>query len=290
MDKHTRITKAWIPAFAGMEVYLRLMRLHQPVGSWLLLWPCWWSVALAGGRDPFMYLLFALGAVAMRSAGCIINDMFDRRLDRQVERTRNRPLASGAIGMWRASLLLACLLLVALWVALLLGREVMLWSCAALPLVVAYPLMKRITWWPQLFLGLTFNWGALVGWVAVRGEIAWPAVILYAACAFWTLGYDTIYAHQDTIDDAKIGVKSTALRLEKFTKPFVLVCYAIFALLFFLVVQPEKWPLFFMVCMALHLLWQVVVVRLDMPSSCKKTFSSNALIGWLPFFAILLTL
>jgi 4-hydroxybenzoate polyprenyltransferase len=269
--------------------YLRLMRLHQPVGIWLLLWPCWWSIALAHGTDPLVYALFALGAVVMRAAGCIINDMFDRDFDRQVERTKTRPLASGEISMRQASWLLAFLLAVALGVAAALGKMVVLWSLASLPLVALYPLMKRITWWPQCFLGLTFNWGALVGWVAVQGDIGWPAIILYAACVFWTLGYDTIYAHQDKIDDAKIGVKSTALRLGKYTKPFVFACYALFAALFYLVVQPDRWALFCMVFMVLHLLWQVGMVRLDMPSSCKKTFATNALMGWLAMASITLT-
>jgi 4-hydroxybenzoate polyprenyltransferase len=268
--------------------YLRLMRLHQPVGIWLLLWPCWWSVALAGGRDPLIYLLFALGAVAMRSAGCIINDMMDRDFDKAVERTKMRPLASGELSMRQAGVLLALLVVVAFGVALCLGSAVVLWSLASLPLVAAYPLMKRITWWPQLFLGFTFNWGALVGWVAVRGELAQPAILLYIACIFWTLGYDTIYAHQDIKDDAKVGVKSTARKLGRLTKPFVLVCYVLFAGIFYVLAMPEKWALFCLLCGVMHLVWQVLLVRLGNPVSCKKIFSTNALLGWLFLISILI--
>lgn len=226
----------------------------------------------------------------MRSAGCIINDMLDRKLDARVERTKVRPLASGEISMRGAALLLLLLLCLAGVVAVLLGKKVLIWSLLSLPLVAAYPLMKRITWWPQLFLGITFNWGALVGWVAVRGEVAWSAVMLYVACIFWTLGYDTIYAHQDTIDDAKVGVKSTALRLGRFTKIFVLGCYALFAGLLYALLPWERWVLFFLLCVSLHLLWQVWVVRLDIPNSCKKTFVTNSYLGWLVWAAILPTI
>lgn len=265
------------------------MRLHQPVGIWLLLWPCWWSLAFAGERQWLLYVVFALGAVVMRAAGCIINDMHDREFDAQVERTKNRPLASGEVSMREAFVLLALLLAMGGAVAIFLGKAVLIWSLASLPLVVTYPLMKRITWWPQLFLGLTFNWGALLGAVAVHGAVTQQALLLYAACVFWTLGYDTIYAHQDKQDDAKIGVKSTARRLGCFTKPFVFACYALFAGVFFLLVQPERWTMVLMICTALHLLWQVVAVNLELPGSCRKTFASNAVMGWLLFGAILLT-
>ena len=279
----------------AMSSYLRLMRLHQPVGIWLLLWPCWWSLALASPGFPSLRLLilFALGAVVMRSAGCIINDMVDREIDRQVERTKTRPLASGALSMFQASLLLAVLLFIALIIALLLGKTVLLWSAAALLPVALYPWMKRITWWPQLFLGLTFNWGALVGWVAVRGEIEAPALWLYTACVCWTLGYDTIYAHQDKIDDEAIGVKSTARLWGARTKPFLAVCYAVFIMLFCisLLQTTATLPLAAWACIAmavLHLFWQIYAVKLDQGASCKKIFKSNITLGTLFFTATLL--
>jgi len=266
--------------------YLRLMRIHQPVGTWLLLWPCWWAAALAGA-DIRIYALLAAGAFLMRSAGCIINDICDREFDTQVERTRMRPLASGEISMFEASALLALLLSLSLLLALTLGMKVVLWSLASIPLVILYPLMKRITWWPQMFLGLTFNWGALVGYVAVTGAVSPSAFLLYIACIFWTLGYDTIYAHQDIKDDAKAGVHSTARLFGEHSKIFVFLFYAIFASIFFSAVRPQEWGLFFFALMAMHLAWQVLFVRLDAPSSCKKTFSTNALMGWLALLCII---
>lgn len=265
--------------------YVRLMRLHQPVGIWLLLWPCWWSLALAsdGFPDIIMLTLFALGALVMRSAGCIINDIADRDFDRQVERTRARPLASGELTLRQAILLLTALLFLSLIVAVMLGASVVLWAALSLPLVATYPLMKRITWWPQLFLGLTFNWGALIGWVAMQGEIEWPAMILYAGGVFWTLGYDTIYAHQDKKDDARIGVKSTALRLGNKTKPVIFVFYTLSALLW-LMAGAEA---LLLVPVYAHFLWQILTVDLSSPVSCLSRFKSNMWLGLLIFIAFL---
>ena len=184
-----------------------LARWDRPIGTWLLLWPCWWAVALAPGwPDLKLLALFAIGAVAMRGAGCVINDLADRDLDARVERTRHRPLASGRLTTGEALAFLALQLLVGLLVLLSFNRFTILLGLASLPLVIVYPLMKRVTWWPQAFLGVTFNWGALVGWSAVTGDLAAPALTLYVAGFLWTLGYDTIYAHQDKADDAVIGV------------------------------------------------------------------------------------
>jgi 4-hydroxybenzoate polyprenyltransferase len=267
-----------------LNPYFRLMRLHQPVGVWLLLWPCWWSLALAspGLPSPALMALFAVGALAMRSAGCIVNDMADRDFDRQVERTSSRPLASGALGMRQAATLLALLLLVSCGVAALLGRPVFAWSAAALPLVAAYPFMKRITWWPQLFLGLTFNWGALLGWVAVRGAVEPAALCLYIGGVFWTLGYDTIYAHQDKRDDARIGVKSTALRLGGATKLAVRLFYVLAVILWAIAGIRAQANLFYFATLALaqvHFGWQVCSVDLDSPASARKVFASNVMLG-----------
>jgi 4-hydroxybenzoate polyprenyltransferase len=212
-----------------LNSYLRLIRLHQPTGIWLLLWPCWWGVLLAGAGAPSLRLLvlFGVGAVVMRGAGCIVNDWWDRDFDRQVERTRARPLASGELTVRQAGLMLTVLLSIALLIALQLPRVDMEFAAASLVLVVLYPLMKRITWWPQAFLGLTFNWGALMGYAAVRGQVEAPALLLYAAGFFWTLGYDTIYAFQDMRDDARAGVKSTALRLGSHSRTALWVFYAL---------------------------------------------------------------
>ncbi len=273
--------------------FFRLMRLHQPVGIWLLLWPCWWSVSMASGGSPPLSLLalFAAGAVFMRSAGCIINDICDREFDRQVERTRNRPLASGEVSVAQAIMLLGILLALALLVAIALGQAVMVWAILSLPLVAAYPLMKRVSWWPQLFLGLTFNWGALMGWAAVGGTVQWPAFALYLGGMFWTLGYDTIYAHQDMIDDAKIGVKSSALRLGNHTKTAVTIFYALAVLCWAFAGYGAGAGLWFyaaLLFVQFHLFWQVIHVRLNSPDSCKSVFKSNIWLGAILFVGTLI--
>lgn len=270
-----------------LSPYLRLMRLHQPVGIWLLLWPCWWSLALANETSPAVFALFALGAVLMRAAGCIINDMADRRLDAQVERTKNRPLASGELSMRQAAALLSLLLALAFAVALALGPAALLWAVLALPLVALYPFMKRISWWPQLFLGLTFNWGALMGWAAVRGTVEWPAVALYIGGVFWTLGYDTIYAHQDKADDARAGVKSTALRLGRRSRPAIAAFYAA-ALGFWLLVGGASGAYYLgLFAVSLHFFWQIRTVDFADPLSCRRIFRSNAALGALMLAGIL---
>lgn len=275
-----------------LSPYLRLMRLHQPVGIWLLLWPCWWSATLASFAVPLpkTLFLFALGAILMRSAGCVVNDIIDRDLDKHVERTRLRPLASGELSIRQAFVLLFILCLLSLTVAMMLGIEVTSWAAASLILIVAYPWMKRITWWPQLFLGLTFNWGALLGWVAVAGEVTTPALWIYAGGIFWTLGYDTIYAHQDKADDRKVGIKSTALRLGDRTKRFVRIFYTISIIFWGLAGYTGSNNILFYSFLALswlHLNWQVSSVDLDNPDSCKRVFKSNAWFGALVFFAFL---
>jgi 4-hydroxybenzoate polyprenyltransferase len=271
-----------------MSSYLRLMRLHQPVGIWLLLWPCWWSLALAShGLPPLrLLLLFALGAIFMRSAGCIINDIADREFDKQVERTKTRPLASGEISLGAAITLLLLLLSAGLGVTLALGPVVMLWAVLSLPLIIMYPLMKRISWWPQLFLGFTFNWGALMGWAAVAGTVGLPAILLYSGGIFWTLGYDTIYAHQDKADDARVGVKSTALRLGKNTKRAVGIFYLATVIFWTLAgwSAGKGMGLFAALALAeLHFCWQLCKVNLDDPASCRRVFMSNIWLGALVF-------
>jgi 4-hydroxybenzoate polyprenyltransferase len=213
--------------------YLHLVRFYQPVGTLLLLFPCWWGglAATKEGINLSLLALFGVGAFAMRGAGCIVNDMWDRKIDAQVERTKHRPLASGAVSMREATLLL--LILLSVGASVLVSLPPVVWKIAlySLPLVVLYPLMKRFFPLPQLFLGLTFNWGILVGWVAVKGTIDLAPLILYAAAVFWTLGYDTIYACQDAADDKKLGVHSAALTFGRHTRVAVNTCYGIFALL-----------------------------------------------------------
>lgn len=268
------------------------MRLHQPTGIWLLMWPCWWSVTLASFAlpRPEILALFAVGAVIMRGAGCIINDIADRKIDAQVKRTRLRPIASGEISVKQAAGLLIALLFIALAIALALGEKVVVWAALSLVFVATYPWMKRITWWPQFFLGLTFNWGVLLGWVAVTGSIDIPALWLYAGGVFWTLGYDTIYAHQDKNDDRRIGVKSTALLLGGNTKRALKIFYALAMACWVIAGYMAGSGILFFSLLAfawMHLHWQVSSVDLDAPNSCRKVFISNTSFGWLLFLACL---
>ena len=215
----------------ALRPYARLARLDRPIGTWLLLFPCWWSIALAS-PDPlspgtvWLFALFGVGALVMRGAGCTYNDICDREFDGRVARTRDRPLPSGEVSMGAARVFLAAQLALGLAILLSLDGFAILLGVASLVLVFTYPLMKRVTFWPQFVLGLTFNWGALLGWAAVRGRLDWASALLYAGGIFWTLGYDTIYAHQDRRDDAGAGVKSSARALGPGSKPWLTAFYA----------------------------------------------------------------
>jgi 4-hydroxybenzoate polyprenyltransferase len=274
-----------------LRPYAVLARWDRPIGSWLLLLPGWWALALAPGwPDLRLVALFALGAVAMRGAGCVINDLIDRDLDARVERTRQRPLASGRLGVSQALAFLALQSLVGALVLLAFKRFAIVLALASLPLIVIYPLMKRITWWPQAFLGITFNWGALVGWAAATGELAAPALLLYAAGFFWTLGYDTIYAHQDKTDDALIGIKSTARRLGAATPRWLWGFYGVtLALLAAAGWSATLGPGFYLLLVAVagHFAWQIRTLELDDPRSCLRRFRSNRDLGLLVCLAIL---
>lgn len=221
----------WLDRFLPVEAkpYTRLMRLDRPIGIWLLLLPCFWGVALAGRGFPDLILmfLFSVGAIVMRGAGCVINDLWDQRLDKQVERTKTRPLASGQISVTQALVFLSFLLATGFAVLLCFNSETIIWGLASMLLVVSYPFMKRVTWWPQLFLGLAFNWGALLGWISVHESVGLAAISLYLAGVFWTLGYDTIYAYQDIADDEKAGIKSTARLFGRDAKKWVSMFYLV---------------------------------------------------------------
>jgi 4-hydroxybenzoate polyprenyltransferase len=276
---------------AGLLPYIRLARLDRPIGTWLLLFPGWWAIALAADDWPNwrLMLLFAVGAVAMRGAGCTLNDIVDRDFDARVARTRTRPIASGTVGLRQAAAFLALLLAVGAAILVTLTPLAMLLGVAVLLLVATYPFMKRITYWPQFFLGLNFNWGALMGWAAVTGDLAPPALLLYAGGIFWTLGYDTIYAHQDKEDDVLIGVKSSALALGAATRPAL---YAFFAAAIVLwgaasLAAGLAWP--FWPCLALaalQLAWQAATVRIDDPADCLAKFRANRWTGWLMLLGI----
>jgi 4-hydroxybenzoate polyprenyltransferase len=273
-----------------LRPYASLMRLDRPIGAWLLFWPGAWAVALAGfGAHGLRLILWlGLGAWAMRSAGCVYNDMVDRKLDAQVERTRLRPLASGRASFVGAMVTLALLGLIGLVVLLQLQRTAQIVALASLLPVAAYPYMKRITWWPQAWLGLVFSWAALVGWPAVTGDIPLACVLLYAGAICWVIGYDTIYALQDREDDALVGVKSSALALGRHARAgiaiFYLLALASWAAALWRV-RPDGLSLVALAPMAVHLLWQVAALKPD--DNALATFRSNRFAGLLMFLACL---
>ena len=277
-----------------LRPYLRLMRADRPVGVWLLFIPCLWGLALAAaegfGAPALLYYaaLMGVGSYAMRSAGCAYNDIVDRDIDAKVERTALRPIPSGAVSVKQAWALLAGLCLVGLVVLLQFNPFTIMTGAASLALVAAYPFMKRITWWPQAWLGLTFNWGALVGYAAATGTLGPAAVALYAAGVFWTLGYDTVYAHQDTEDDMLIGVKSSALRLGERTRPWLAGFYAATVFLFALAGWLIGASAVFFAALApaaLHLAWQVRKLDIRDSHNCLTVFKSNRDAGLLLLLA-----
>ncbi|MGE0408041.1 MAG: 4-hydroxybenzoate octaprenyltransferase [Amphiplicatus sp.] len=290
----------WVDRFAPQAVkpYLRLMRADRPIGTWLLLIPCWQGLALAAaggaaslGEVSWFAALFAFGAVAMRGAGCAYNDIVDRDIDAKVARTAMRPLPSGQIRLRAASAFLTALTLAGFVILLQFNPFTVFLGLASLALVAAYPFMKRITWWPQVWLGLTFNWGALMGWAAIEAELAPAAVALYGAGLFWTLGYDTIYAHQDKEDDALIGVKSAARRLGDKTRPAVFFFYAATIALFAVAGALSAFGAMYYAALApaaLHFLWQWRRLDIDNPSICLALFRSNREAGLLLLAPLLL--
>ncbi len=265
---------------AWTHPYARLMRLDRPIGTWLLLWPCWWSLVLSGAGFYawHLFVFFGVGAVVMRGAGCTFNDIVDRKIDAQVERTATRPLPSGQVKLWQAILFLILQLFVGLFILLQFNTFAVWVGAASLLLVFSYPFMKRITYWPQAWLGLTFNWGALLGWAAARGELDWRALVLYVAGILWTLGYDTIYAHQDREDDELIGVKSSALALGERSQQFIALFYVIALVLFVMAVPETSWNTGFWIFMGLafvHAAWQAITLDMDDAQNCLTRFRSN---------------
>ncbi len=278
----------------ALRPYAKLMRLDRPIGTWLLLWPCWWSLVFALDKAPasgrewlhlaWLYLLFGVGAMVMRGAGCTYNDIVDRDFDAKVERTRTRPIPSGQVSVRQAIAFMLALLGVGLAILLQLNWYAVALGAASLLLVFTYPLMKRITYWPQFVLGLAFNWGALLGWAAVAGGLAWAPALLYAGGIAWTLGYDTIYAHQDKEDDILVGVKSTALKLGAATRPWLAGFYAAAVALFAAagIADGLGWPFYAALALgAVQLAWQVADVDLDDAADCLVKFKSNRYFGWI---------
>lgn len=277
--------------------YLRLARADRPIGYFLLGLPCFWSVALAGRSieatypDPWLLLLFAIGAVVMRAAGCVYNDIVDRDIDAQVARTRSRPLPSGAVSVTAASLFMLALCLIGLAVLLSFNGFTVLLGLGVIPIVALYPFVKRVSFWPQAVLGLAFNWGALMGWAAVLGRLDLEPVILYAAAVAWTIGYDTIYAHQDREDDGVLGLRSTALKFGPATKAWLSVLYgAAWTGMTLAGLLAGSGTMFLLVMLAAagQLAWQIVTLDIDDQENCLVRFRSNRGFGLIVFAAILL--
>jgi 4-hydroxybenzoate polyprenyltransferase len=292
-------TGNWVDSLAPAAVrpYLRLARLDRPIGSWLLLMPCWWAAALAAVHagwalpDLRHVVLFFIGAFAMRGAGCTWNDIVDRDLDARVERTRSRPIPSGQVTVTQAAVFLAAQALVGLIVLLQFNRFAIGVGIASLAVVVIYPFMKRVTYWPQIFLGLAFSWGALMGWAAAFGRLDLPAFLLYAGSIAWVIGYDTIYAHQDREDDALVGIKSTALLFGERTKPMLSLFYGLAVALIGLAGFLAGGGVAFMAGLAVftaHLAWQVVRLDIADPVLCLRLFKSNRDAGLILFAGLVL--
>ena len=291
-------TGNWVDTLAPAPIkpYLRLARLDRPIGSWLLLMPCWWSLGLAGmyaGEfpNPLHIVLFFIGAFAMRGAGCTWNDLVDRDLDGRVERTRSRPIPSGQVSVKQAYAFMLLQMLIGLAVLLQFNVFTILCGFASLSVIVIYPFMKRITYWPQIVLGLAFSWGALMGWPAAFARLDWQPIVLYAGSICWVIAYDTIYAHQDREDDMMVGIKSTALLFRERTKPMLAAFYAAAVLLIGwagLMADGGGIFLFGLALFAAHLAWQVWTIDVDDPAQCLMLFKSNRDAGLILFGAMLI--
>jgi 4-hydroxybenzoate polyprenyltransferase len=292
-------TGNWVDtaAPAWVKPYLRLARLDRPIGSWLLLLPCWWSAglaAIAAGRpypDPWHCLLFFIGAFAMRGAGCTWNDIVDRDLDAKVERTRSRPIPAGQVTARQAFVFLVLQALVGLVVLLQFNPFTILVGILSLATVAIYPFLKRVTHWPQIGLGLAFSWGALMGWPAVFGRLDPAAFILYAGSIAWVIAYDTIYAHQDREDDALIGIKSTAILFDARTKPMLALFFTLAVVLIGLAGWLAGAGLIFalgLAAFAAHLAWQVRRLDIADPALCLRLFKSNRDAGLILFAGMIL--
>lgn len=284
----------WAPAFA--RPYLRLMRADRPIGTWLLLWPGLWSVALSSDFAGYLYpspwylFLFCVGAFVMRGAGCTFNDIVDRDFDKKVARTRSRPIPSGQVTVNQAIIFMVALCLIGALVLFSFNWFAIIVGIASLITVAVYPFMKRVTYWPQLFLGFAFNWGALLGWAVVLETIQWPAIVLYIAGICWTIGYDTIYAHQDKEDDILIGIKSTAIRFGAATKSWLTGFYGAAISLMALSGWLAGCGVMFYAAIgggALHMIWQIATLDSEDPDRCLLLFRSNRGFGWIIFAGIL---
>ena len=271
-----------------MKKYLQLLRLEQPVGFFLLMLPCFWGVLAASNSyqhlwsNIYLFLIFAIGSIVMRSAGCIINDFFDKDLDKHVSRTSQRPLASGAVSSFEAFIIFSILNLIGLAILLSLNSLAIVIGLISFVLFIFYPLMKRITYWPQLFLGITFNIGCLIGYAAIENQLNFQIIILYLSGIFWTLGYDTIYAHQDREDDLNIGIKSTAILFGSNTKQWIIIFYSSMVLcliLFGLLHDQNIYYFILLIFVSAHLFSQIKRLNIENKDECLSIFKSNQYLG-----------
>ena len=281
-----------------LSLFIELIRLKKPIGFMLLFWPCSWGLSVAYNFENnlnlyfFYIVLFFLGSVLMRSAGCIVNDIFDKDFDKKVLRTKNRPIASGKITV-KVAILYSCILcLLALLVLLNFNYFTIILALGSMPLAFTYPLMKRLTYWPQLFLGITFNYGLILGWTAVYGKIDFIPLIFYIGAIFWTLGYDTIYGYQDIKDDEIIGLKSTSIKFKNKAKQFLITCYLVLILILIIIgymMSFSKYYYFFLIIPFIHLfVYQLKIFDHNSPENCLKAFKSNNLFGLIVLFNILI--
>ena len=281
-----------------IKIFIELTRLKKPIGYMLLFWPCAWGLTLAydfdkNFNDYFLYLLlFLSGSILMRSAGCIVNDIFDKKFDQKVTRTKNRPIASGKVSVNLAIAYSVILCFLAFIVLINFNKLTIILAICSMPLAFTYPLMKRFTYWPQLFLGITFNYGVILGWTAVNNDYLYLPFIVYFGAIFWTLGYDTIYGYQDIVDDEIIGVKSTSIKFKKIPNLFVSVCYLIFIIslmtIGFLMNLNKIYYLLLMIIVFHLIFYQVNKFNSRNTETCFKIFKSNNVLGFIVFGSILL--
>jgi len=280
-----------------INLFIELTRLKRPIGFMLLFWPCLWGLTLVYDFNSnlfnyfFYSALFLSGSILMRSAGCIVNDIADKNFDQKVERTKNRPIASGKVSVKLASTYALILCGIAFLVLINFNKLTILMALISMPLAFTYPLMKRITYWPQLFLGITFNYGLVLAWISISGEISIIPIIFYLGAIFWTLGYDTIYGFQDIKDDEIIGVKSTSIKFKNDPKKFLFISYCIFIISLFLIGILMNFKIYyflFMIVPILHLLvFQIKKLDINLPINCLIKFKSNNILGLIIFMNIL---
>jgi 4-hydroxybenzoate polyprenyltransferase len=281
-----------------LKLFIDLTRIKKPIGYMLLFWPCAWGLTLAYDfsknlNDYFFYLiLFFLGSVFMRSAGCIVNDILDKEFDKKVFRTKNRPIASNQISVRLAIFYVIILCLFAFFVLLNFNTFTIILALGSMPLAFTYPLMKRYTYWPQLFLGITFNYGLILGWTAIKGQVDVVSVLLYIGAIFWTLGYDTIYGYQDIKDDEIIGLKSTSIKFKSNPYIFLILCYFIFLLLLLntgYLLELNKLFFLFLITIFIHMFYfQIKMLNINNPNSCLQIFKSNNFLGLLIFIGLII--